>query len=155
MELGGSLEEIAYYLKNLDDWMKPTYVEPTVATLPTDKPYIVKDPKGVVLVISPWNYPVSMVLLPMIPSIAAGNTIVIKPSELSENTAILFEKLIPKYFDPKYVTIVNGGIPETTELLKERFDHIIYTGCPPVAKIIMAAAAKHLTPVTLELGGKW
>ncbi|VDN26725.1 unnamed protein product [Cylicostephanus goldi] len=83
-----------------------------------------------------------------------GNTAVIKPSEVSSHTAAAFEKLVAKYFDPKMVTIVNGGVEETTELLKERFDHILYTGCPPVAKIIMTAAAKHLTPVTLELGGK-
>uniref|UniRef100_A0A1I7XNG3 Aldedh domain-containing protein n=1 Tax=Heterorhabditis bacteriophora TaxID=37862 RepID=A0A1I7XNG3_HETBA len=88
---------------------------------------IVKDPLGVILIVSPWNYPVSMILLPLIPAIAAGIN---------------------------FLAVVNGGIPETTELLKERFDHILYTGCPPVAKIIMAAASKHLTPVTLELGGK-
>ncbi|ETN75528.1 aldehyde dehydrogenase family protein [Necator americanus] len=119
-----------------------------------DQPMIVKDPLGVVLIISPWNYPVSMILLPLIAAIAAGNTVIIKPSEVSSNTAATFEKLVPKYFSPEMVAVVNGGVSETTELLKERFDHILYTGCPPVAKIIMAAAAKHLTPVTLELGGK-
>ncbi|CAI2354016.1 unnamed protein product [Caenorhabditis sp. 36 PRJEB53466] len=153
MEIGMAILEIDYFLANLDDWAKPIHVEKTFATA-LDKPVIEKDPKGVVLIVSPWNYPVSMILLPMIPALAAGNTVVIKPSELSENTAATFEKLLPKYFDPKYVAVVNGGIPETTDLLKERFDHILYTGCPPVAKIIMTAAAKHLTPVTLELGGK-
>ncbi|WKY13769.1 hypothetical protein Q1695_004533 [Nippostrongylus brasiliensis] len=115
---------------------------------------IIKEPFGVVLIIAPWNYPVSMTLLPMIPAIAAGNTVIIKPSEVSSHTAATFEKLVPKYFKPEFLAVVNGGVAETTELLKERFDHILYTGCPPVAKIIMAAAAKHLTPVTLELGGK-
>ncbi|EGT46996.1 CBN-ALH-4 protein [Caenorhabditis brenneri] len=153
LEIGMTIGEIDYFLKNIDEWVKPTHVEKTFTTA-LDKPVIEKDPKGVVLIVSPWNYPVSMILLPMVPAIAAGNTVVIKPSELSENVAATFEKLIPKYFDPKYVAVVNGGIPETTDLLKERFDHILYTGCPPVAKIIMTAAAKHLTPVTLELGGK-
>lgn len=149
-----TIQEIDYFLNNLDDWAKPVHVEKTFTTA-LDKPVIEKDPKGVVLIVAPWNYPVSMVLLPMVPAIAAGNTVVVKPSELSENTAAAFEKIFPKYFDSKYISVVNGGIPETTDLLKERFDHILYTGCPPVAKIIMTAAAKHLTPVTLELGGKW
>ncbi|ULT90252.1 hypothetical protein L3Y34_008540 [Caenorhabditis briggsae] len=153
LEIGMTIGEIDYFLKNIDDWVKPTHVEKTFTTA-LDKPVIEKDPKGVVLIVSPWNYPVSMILLPMVPALAAGNTVVIKPSELSENVAATFEKLIPKYFEPKYVAVVNGGIPETTDLLEERFDHILYTGCPPVAKIIMTAAAKHLTPVTLELGGK-
>lgn len=153
LELSTTLTEIDYFLDNIDDWAKPEKVSKTMLNM-LDQPMIVKDPKGVVLIISPWNYPVNMILLPLIPAIAAGNTIVIKPSELSSHTAAVFEKLIGKYFNPRYVTVVNGAVPETTELLKERFDHILYTGCPPVAKIIMAAAARHLTPVTLELGGK-
>ncbi|KHJ85766.1 aldehyde dehydrogenase family protein [Oesophagostomum dentatum] len=128
-------------------------VEKTFANV-LDQALVVKDPLGVVLIISPWNYPISMILLPLIPAIAAGNTVIIKPSEVSSNTAATFEKLVAKYFSPEMLTVINGGVEETTELLKERFDHILYTGCPPVAKIIMAAAAKHLTPVTLELGGK-
>ncbi|CAD6197659.1 unnamed protein product [Caenorhabditis auriculariae] len=153
LEIGMVLQEIDYFLANIDEWSKPTYVQKTVVTM-MDKPLVVKDPKGVVLIVSPWNYPVSMILLPLIPAIAAGNTVVIKPSEVSANTAATFEKLLPKYFEAKYLNVVTGGVSETTELLKERFDHILYTGCPPVAKIIMTAAAKHLTPVTLELGGK-
>ncbi|VDP19353.1 unnamed protein product [Heligmosomoides polygyrus] len=128
-------------------------VQKTFATA-LDQPVIMKEPLGVVLIISPWNYPVSMTLLPLIPAIAAGNTVILKPSEMSPHTSAAFEKLIPRYFDPEFLTVINGGVPETTELLKERFDHILYTGCPPVGKIVMTAAAKHLTPVTLELGGK-
>ncbi|KAK6753660.1 hypothetical protein RB195_012942 [Necator americanus] len=153
LEIGNAIVEIDYMLDNLVEWSKPVTVKKTFANA-LDQPMIVKDPLGVVLIISPWNYPVSMILLPLIAAIAAGNTVIIKPSEVSSNTAATFEKLVPKYFSPEMVAVVNGGVSETTELLKERFDHILYTGCPPVAKIIMAAAAKHLTPVTLELGGK-
>ncbi|RCN42446.1 aldehyde dehydrogenase family protein [Ancylostoma caninum] len=153
LEIANAIVEIDYMLENVDEWSKPVTVKKTFANA-LDQPMLVKDPLGVVLIISPWNYPVSMILLPLIPAIAAGNTVVIKPSEISANTAAAFEKLVSKYFEPEMVAVVNGGVEETTELLKERFDHILYTGCPPVAKIIMTAAAKHLTPVTLELGGK-
>ncbi|KAK5981492.1 Aldehyde dehydrogenase dimeric NADP-preferring [Trichostrongylus colubriformis] len=153
LEIASAIQEIDYMLANLVQWSKPVTVQKTLATA-LDQPMIVKEPLGVVLIISPWNYPLLMTLLPLIPAIAAGNTVIIKPSEVSSNTAAAFEKLIPKYFEPEFLTVVNGGVPETTELLKERFDHILYTGCPPVAKIIMTAAAQHLTPVTLELGGK-
>ncbi|KHJ98395.1 aldehyde dehydrogenase family protein [Oesophagostomum dentatum] len=153
LEIANAIVEIDYMLDNVDRWSKPVSVEKTFANV-LDQALVVKDPLGVVLIISPWNYPISMILLPLIPAIAAGNTVIIKPSEVSSNTAATFEKLVAKYFSPEMLTVVNGGVQETTELLKERFDHILYTGCPPVAKIIMAAAAKHLTPVTLELGGK-
>ncbi|KJH45982.1 aldehyde dehydrogenase family protein [Dictyocaulus viviparus] len=154
MEIANAIVEIDYMLDNLKNWSKPILVQKTLSSA-LDQPMIIKEPLGVVLIISPWNYPVTMILLPLIPAIAAGNTVIIKPSEVSSHTAATFEKLIPKYFAPEFLTVINGGVSETTELLKERFDHILYTGCPPVAKIIMTAAAKHLTPVTLELGGKW
>ncbi|GMR57948.1 hypothetical protein PMAYCL1PPCAC_28143, partial [Pristionchus mayeri] len=153
LEIGNAIVEIDYMLSNLADWMTPHAVQKTHLTA-LDTPMIYKDPKGVVLIVSPWNYPVAMILLPLIPAIAAGNTVIIKPSEISAHTAKCFEELVPKYFDEEVLAVVNGGIPESTALLKERFDHILYTGCPPVAKIIMEAASKHLTPVTLELGGK-
>ncbi|CAJ0579387.1 unnamed protein product, partial [Mesorhabditis spiculigera] len=152
-EMGGSIQEIDYFIDNLADWAKPQNVSKTMLNL-LDTPQIVKDPKGVTLIIAPWNYPICMITLPLIPALGAGNTVVIKPSEVSEHTAKAMESCIARYFDPRVVTVVNGAVKETTELLTERFDHILYTGCPPVAKIIMAAAAKHLTPVTLELGGK-
>uniref|UniRef100_A0A0N5ACH8 Aldehyde dehydrogenase n=1 Tax=Syphacia muris TaxID=451379 RepID=A0A0N5ACH8_9BILA len=115
---------------------------------------IVKDPYGVVLIIAPWNYPVNLVLLPLIPALAAGNTVIIKPSELAPHTAAVITDIVQTYFDPQNVAVVCGGATETTNLLKERFDYIFYTGGPSVAKIIMTAAAKNLTPVTFELGGK-
>jgi acyl-CoA reductase-like NAD-dependent aldehyde dehydrogenase len=155
MEVQATLGEIEYFLKHLDEWAAPTKVDTSHSPIDSDaEAFIVKDPKGVVLLIAPWNYPVSMCFWPLVAILGAGNTCIIKPSELAPNSSDLFENLVKKYFDPRHVTIVQGGIPETTDLLKERFDHIMYTGAPPVAKIVMTAAAKHLTPVTLELGGK-
>uniref|UniRef100_A0A914Y3A9 Aldehyde dehydrogenase n=1 Tax=Panagrolaimus superbus TaxID=310955 RepID=A0A914Y3A9_9BILA len=153
LEIANAIVEINYYLENLDEWAAPTYVEKTL-TSALDTPMIIKESKGVVLLIGPWNYPASMILLPLIPIIAAGNTVIIKPSEVAENTAKVFDRLFTKYFEKRYLAVVQGGVSETTDLLKERYDHIMYTGCTPVAKIIMTAAAKHVTPVTLELGGK-
>uniref|UniRef100_A0AC34FUP2 Aldehyde dehydrogenase n=1 Tax=Panagrolaimus sp. ES5 TaxID=591445 RepID=A0AC34FUP2_9BILA len=141
LEIANAIVEIDYYLENLDEWAAPTYVEKTL-TSALDTPMIIKESKGVVLLISPWNYPANCYLNK------------ITPSEVSENTAQVFDKLFTKHFEKRYLAVVQGGVHETTELLKERYDHIMYTGCTPVAKIIMTAAAKNLTPVTLELGGK-
>ncbi|KAF9344514.1 Aldehyde dehydrogenase, dimeric NADP-preferring [Mortierella sp. AD094] len=120
----------------------------------SDDCYIRLSPLGVVLIISAWNLPFGLILEPLAGAIAAGNVAVIKPSECSENSARVMTHLFNKYLDPSVVSVVNGGVEETTILLQQRFDHILYTGNSEVAKIIMAAAAKHLTPVTLELGGK-
>ncbi|VDM39651.1 unnamed protein product [Toxocara canis] len=150
LEFGSPLCEIDYMLDNIDEWSAPKKVEKTFLTL-LDTPMVVKDPLGVVLIIAPWNYPIFLILQPLIAAIAAGNTVVIKPAEFSARTAETFSNTFAKYFDPRYIAVVNGGVEETTELLKERFDYIFYTGCPAVGKIIMAAAAKFLTPVTLEL----
>jgi aldehyde dehydrogenase (NAD+) len=155
MEIQATIGEVDYFLKHLDEWAAPTKVDTSHSPIDSDaEAFIVKDPKGVVLLIAPWNYPVSMCFWPLVAILGAGNTCVIKPSELAPNCSDLFETLVKKYFDPRLVTIVQGGVSETTDLLKEKFDHIMYTGAPPVAKIVMTAAAKHLTPVTLELGGK-
>ena len=99
-----------------------------------------------------WNYPYQLTLVPLVGAIAAGNCALVKPSELSVNSAELLEKLWPKYFDSKQIALVNGGIPETTELLKQRYDYIFYTGNTAVGKIVMKAAAEHMTPTTLECG---
>ncbi|XP_019401279.1 PREDICTED: fatty aldehyde dehydrogenase isoform X1 [Crocodylus porosus] len=152
-EILGLLGELALVTDKLPSWAAPQPVEKTILTL-TDEAYIHHEPLGVVLVIGAWNYPFVLVIQPLIGAIAAGNAVVIKPSELSEHTANLVAKLIPQYLDPELYQVVHGGIPETTELLKQRFDYIFYTGNPVVGKIVMEAAAKHLTPVTLELGGK-
>ncbi|KAK9412573.1 fatty aldehyde dehydrogenase [Crotalus adamanteus] len=147
------LGEIDLMMDKLPDWASPQAVEKTILTL-SDKTYIHREPFGLVLLIGAWNYPFALIMHPLIAAIAAGNAVVIKPSEVSENTAKMFEKLLPQYIDKDLYPVVNGGVPETTELLKQRYDHIFYTGNSVVGKIVMEAASKHLTPVTLELGGK-
>ncbi|KAI2581866.1 aldehyde dehydrogenase 3 family member A1, partial [Homo sapiens] len=147
------LEEIEYMIQKLPEWAADEPVEKTPQTQ-QDELYIHSEPLGVVLVIGTWNYPFNLTIQPMVGAIAAGNSVVLKPSELSENMASLLATIIPQYLDKDLYPVINGGVPETTELLKERFDHILYTGSTGVGKIIMTAAAKHLTPVTLELGGK-
>ena len=140
-------------LNNLPDWMGIQKVTSDLLNK-LNTCGIKYDPLGVALIVSAWNYPVLLVLQPLIGAIAAGNCVVVKPSELSPATANLFESLFPRYLDKECFKVVSGGIPETTSLLKERFDHIFYTGSSAVGKIVMQAAAKHLTPVVLELGGK-
>ncbi|KAM4824474.1 aldehyde dehydrogenase, dimeric NADP-preferring-like [Urocitellus parryii] len=152
-EVGYVLEEIAYMIKNLHEWVKDEPVEKTPETQ-QDESYIHSEPLGVVLIIGTWNYPFNLVIQPMAGAIAAGNAVVLKPSELSENMANLLATILPQYLDKDLYPVINGGVPETTEVLKERFDYIFYTGSTGVGKIVMTAAAKHLTPVTLELGGK-
>lgn len=145
--------EISHTLKNLKRWLKPRFVTPSVAVLPAHA-YTVLEPLGVALIIAPWNYPIQLLLAPLVGAIGAGNAAIVKPSELAPNTSKVLADLIPKYLDNDAIRIVEGGVPETTELLEQRFDHIFYTGNGKVARIVMAAAAKNLTPVTLELGGK-
>jgi aldehyde dehydrogenase (NAD+) len=116
--------------------------------------YIRPEPKGVVLIIAPWNYPVSMVFAPLVGVLAAGNAAVLKPSEVTPHVSAAIARLVPRYLDSEAVAVVEGGVPETTALLRQRFDHVLYTGNERVARIVMTAAARHLTPVTLELGGK-
>uniref|UniRef100_H9G4K1 Aldehyde dehydrogenase family 3 member A2 n=1 Tax=Anolis carolinensis TaxID=28377 RepID=H9G4K1_ANOCA len=152
-EIMHAFTEIDEMVERLPEWAAPQRVGRTIMTL-TDETYIHREPLGVVCVIGTWNYPFALVVQPLIGAIAAGNAVVIKPSEVSEHTAKLFEEMIPQYLDKDLFPVVNGGVAETTELLKQRFDHIMYTGSSMVGKIIMEAAAKHLTPVTLELGGK-
>ncbi|CAK6437625.1 unnamed protein product [Pipistrellus nathusii] len=152
-ELVYCLEEIDYVIKNLPEWVQDEHVEKTAQTQ-QDECYIHSEPLGVALIIGTWNYPFDLTVQPMVGAIAAGNAVVIKPSELSEHMASLLATLIPQYLDKDLYPVINGGVPETSEVLKERFDYILYTGSTGVGKIIMTAAAKHLTPVTLELGGK-
>ena len=152
-EIGLVLGEIKTTLKNLDEWCAPQRVKVQLAFKPGSAE-IVPEPLGVVLVIAPWNYPLQLLLAPLVPAIAAGNTVVLKPSEVAPATAALMAEIIPQYLDESVVRVVTGGVAETTELLAEQFDHIFYTGNGTVGRIVMAAAAKHLTPVTLELGGK-
>ncbi len=140
-------------ISHLREWAAPEHVEKE-GIQKLDTAYTLYDPLGVVLIIGAWNYPVQLVLVPLVGALAAGNTVVVKPSEMATRTAVALTALLPKYFSADDVAVVNGGVAETTELLAQRFDHILYTGNGRVGRIVMAAAAKNLTPVTLELGGK-
>ncbi|GAB2252265.1 hypothetical protein Droror1_Dr00005112 [Drosera rotundifolia] len=140
-------------LKELKQWMKPEKAGIPLVIFPSSGE-IVSEPLGLVLIISPWNYPLSLALDPVIGAIAAGNTVVLKPSEIAPATSTFLAKHVEQYLDSSAVRVVEGGVPETSALLEQKWDKIFYTGNGRVGRIIMAAAAKHLTPVVLELGGK-
>ncbi|XP_053297740.1 aldehyde dehydrogenase family 3 member A2b [Pleuronectes platessa] len=145
--------EINLVIRKLKEWAAPRKVEKNLLII-SDTVYIKPEPLGVVLIIGAWNYPWAVTIQPLVGAIAAGNAVVIKPSEVCVHTAKVMEELLPLYIDKELYPVVSGGVPETQELLRQRFDHIFYTGNSVVGKLIMEAAAKHLTPVTLELGGK-
>ena len=152
-EIGFVKSEIASALKNLNKWTKPRKVKTPMVAQP-GKSFLLAEPLGTVLIIGAWNYPLQLVLAPMVAAIAAGNCVVIKPSELAPTVSALIKELLHESLDNDAIAVVEGAVEETTELLKQRFDHIMYTGGEGVAKIVMRAASEHLTPVTLELGGK-
>lgn len=152
-ELGFVLSDINHTIKHLKKWMKPRKKSTPIGAQP-GKSYVLPEPLGTVLIIGAWNYPFQLLIAPLVAAIAAGNCAVLKPSELSSHMSTLLAQLIPKYLDNNAYVVVEGAVDETTELLKQQFDHIFYTGGEAVGKIVMSAAAKHLTPVTLELGGK-
>jgi len=145
--------EIEFAQKHLAKWMKPERV-PVPWLLWPSSARIHREPYGVALIIAPWNYPLQLALVPLVGALAAGNCAVIKPSELAPATSAFLAATLPRYLDPECVKIVEGGPSEATALLAERWDYIFYTGNPNVGRMVMEAAAKHLTPVTLELGGK-
>lgn len=152
-ELGFLVAEIDHALAHLSRWLRPKRVGVPLALQPASAK-VVAEPLGVALIIAPWNYPLMLALSPLIGALAAGNAAVVKPSELAPATAEVIARLIPEALDRRAVAVVTGGVPETTALLGERFDHIFYTGNGTVGRIVAHAAADHLTPVTLELGGK-
>lgn len=152
-EIGFLRSEIAHTLAHLAKWMKAERVSLPPAVLPASG-WIKAQPLGTVLIISPWNYPLMLALSPLIGAIAAGNCAIIKPSEVSEATSAFLADALEQYLDVRAIRVIEGAVEETTELLAERFDHIFYTGNGRVGRIIARAAAEHLTPVTLELGGK-
>lgn len=152
-ELGIVLGEISHTQRNLGKWLRPKRVFPGLGLVPASAK-IVREPLGVALVIAPWNYPVNLSLTPLIGALAAGNAVVLKPSELAPATSAALASVIPRYLDPRAVRVVEGGVDETSKLLAQRWDTIFYTGNGKVARIVATAAAKHLTPTTLELGGK-
>jgi aldehyde dehydrogenase (NAD+) len=152
-EIAFTINEIDHTLKHLDAWTKPTKVKVPLTFKPgsaTLRP----EPLGTVCIIAPWNYPVQLLFAPLVPALAAGNTAVLKPSEVTPSVSALIEELVPRYFSASTVAVVTGAVDETTALLEQRFDHIFYTGNGKVGRVVMRAAAEHLTPVTLELGGK-
>lgn len=152
-ELSFLYKDIEYYLKNLSSLAKPKKITTNIVNLPASS-HIIYEPLGNTLVIGAWNYPYQLTLAPVIAAIAAGNTCIIKPSELPANTMKAMAQLINLNFDAGFLWVAEGGVEETTALLKLRYDKIFFTGSPRVGKIVYKAAAEHLTPVTLELGGK-
>jgi len=152
-EIAFTINEIDHTLKHLDAWTEPGKVKVPLTFRPGNA-HLHPEPLGTVCIIAPWNYPVQLLFAPLVPALAAGNTAVLKPSEVTPTVAALIEELVPLYFDASTVAVVTGAIDETTALLEQRFDHIFYTGNGRVGRVVMRAAAEHLTPVTLELGGK-
>jgi aldehyde dehydrogenase (NAD+) len=145
--------EAAYAAARLERWMAPRRVRTPLVAQPGSS-RVVPEPLGVVLIMGAWNYPIQGLLAPLVGALAAGNCAVVKPSDLSVASSHTIARLLPEYLDPEAVIVIEGGVDETTALLAHRFDHICYTGSGQVGRIVMAAAARHLTPVTLELGGK-
>ena len=154
---GGDLaivvNEIEYAMKYLSCWSKPKKVRTPFAYFPS-RSYTLAEPYGVTLIVGPWNFPVQLMLVPLVGAIAAGNCALLKPSIEAPRSSHLLTKIIGSIFDPSFVSIVEGAAETAQLLLEERFDHIFFTGGPSVGRLVMTAAAKHLTPITLELGGK-
>lgn len=145
--------ELKNTIKNLKSWAKPKRVLSSILNFPSTD-YIYKEPYGKVLIISPWNYPFQLALCPLIAAVAAGNQVVVKPSELTPKTSEIIAKIIAKVFNKNHVEVVEGGVDVSQRLLAKRWDYIFFTGSVPVGKIVANAAAENLTPATLELGGK-
>lgn len=153
MDVAYCAKEAAYALGHIDAWAKPVR-EPMPLVFQPGHIEVRRDPLGVALIIGAWNEPFMLVFGPLVAALAAGNTAVLKPSEIAVNCAAAAARLVPRYFDPRAVAVAEGGVPETTALLAQDWDMIFFTGSPPVGKIVHAAAAKNLTPCVLELGGK-
>lgn len=152
-EIGLLLSEITYIVRHLKRWSRPRKVS-TPPVYFGAKSRIVSEPLGVVLVMAPWNYPFQLLMSPLLGAMAAGNCAILKPSELAPQVSAVLAHLISETFDSRYIAVVEGGAEVSQGLLQQRFDHIFFTGGPGIGKLVMEAAAKHLTPVTLELGGK-
>ena len=152
-EIFGVVGEIKHLIKHLNSWMKPQYV-PTPLTMIGTSAHVRFEPKGVCLVISPWNYPFNLSIKPLVQAIAAGNTVILKPSEMTPHTSALLKKMLSELFEANEVAVFEGDAIVSQILLNQPFNHIFFTGSPNVGKIVMSAASKNLTSVTLELGGK-
>lgn len=152
-ELLPILAEAKHAIRHLEGWMRPHRVPPTLAMLGTSAE-IRYEPRGVTLIIVPWNYPFNLAFCPLVSAIAAGNTAIIKPSEMTPHCSALTRRLVEEMFDRSEVAVFEGDSTVATALLEKPFDHVFFTGSPQVGRLVMAAAARHLTSVTLELGGK-
>lgn len=152
-EIGIVLDEINFHMKRLHRWMRTQPVMPSVAQLPGSC-FRSPEPYGVALIMAPWNYPINLCMEPLIGAISAGNTAILKPSAYASATSKAIKKIISEAFPPYYVTVIEGGRQENTALLEEEFDYIFFTGSPSVGRVVMEAASRCLTPITLELGGK-
>jgi aldehyde dehydrogenase (NAD+) len=147
------ISDLKATISTIHRWTKPKKVRSTLINFPSSD-YIYSEPYGQVLIIAPWNYPFQLALCPLIAAVAAGNRVTLKPSELTPHTSAIISKIISESFDTYHVSVEEGGVEKSNELLAKRWDYIFFTGSVPVGKIVAKAAAEHLTPVTLELGGK-
>lgn len=152
-EVGMVLDEVTFAIKRLKSWTKPKRVRTSMANIPS-KNFLYREPYGVTLIVSPWNYPFQLTMAPLIGAIAGGNTAIIKPSRKSMNTTKVMVKIIEDTFEPDFIKVIDAGAGSNEAILKEKFDYIFFTGSVRVGKLVMEAASKHLTEVTLELGGK-
>lgn len=152
-EIGWVLHELTFHIKNVKKWAKPKKADFSLLTFPSAG-YIYNQPHGKILIIGPFNYPFMLVFMPLIGAVSAGNVVLVKPSEFASHTSAIIAKIITAVFNPAHVAVVQGGLETNQELLTRRWDKIFFTGSTRVGKIVMQAAAKHLTPVILELGGK-
>jgi len=152
-EIGFVLEELSNHIRHLKKWAKPKKVKTPLTSFPATG-YITYEPRGTVLIMGPWNYPLQLVLVPLVGAISAGNTVIIKPSEMSVETSRVIEKIISETFEEEYVKVVTGGAETARELLKLHFGHIFFTGSERIGRIVLESAAPKLIPVTLELGGR-
>ncbi len=152
-EIGMILKEIHLHTKKVRKWAKPRKVLPDIVNFPSTS-HILQQPYGVVLITSPWNYPLQLALLPLAGAISAGNCVMIKPDHYSKHVSGVIRELLSETFDPGYISVITGGREVNQDILDQRFDYIFFTGSPALGKIVMEKASRHLTPVTLELGGK-
>ena len=152
-EILGVVQEARHAMRHLRSWLKPQRVSTPIALLGS-RSYVIHEPKGVVLVISPWNFPINLTLGPVISAIAAGNCVIAKPSEMTPHASACLKRIVADVFDESEVAVIEGDAAVAQELLRKKFDHIFFTGSPRIGRVVMEAAAKYLTPVTLELGGK-
>ena len=152
-EIGYLLNEIDLFINNLKSWSKPKRVNSTLINFPS-KDFIIYEPYGLILIISPWNYPFQLALLPAMSAFAAGNNVILKPSEHTSNTSALIKSIVSEVFPEELISVIEGGAETASKLLDYKWDYIFFTGSVRIGKIVAKAAANNLTPITLELGGK-